>query len=273
MELLYAILILGGMGLFLGLALALASRFLAPEKDDRLDRIMKALPGRSCEQSCGYDGCGAYAAALLEGAPPGLCQPGGEDLHERLCEIMGAEMIKNTRLTALVRCSGGLRARNKFEYAGIADCNAAMKISNGPKECVYGCIGLGTCEGACPSSAISVVDGVAVVDHERCAGCLVCLRACPKGIIIPVPYYADVNVACSSLEKGAPLRKLCDIGCLGCRICEKICQSGAIAVEDNLARIDFDKCTGCGDCAEKCPRKLIVDAKLDRGPRECAEDL
>jgi len=29
-------------------------------------------------------------------------------------------------------------------------------------------------------------------------------------------------------------------------------------VEDNLAKIDYSKCTGCGKCAEKCPQKIIV---------------
>jgi ferredoxin len=166
-----------------------------------------------------------------------------------------------------------MRAKNKFEYSGIKDCNAAMRIGGGsPKMCEYGCIGLGTCVAACPFGAISIVEDVAVVDHERCTGCLTCTKACPKKIIIPGPYFADVNVGCSSKSKGATLRKVCDIGCLGCKVCERICQHGAITVIDNLAVIDFEKCVGCGDCAEKCPRKLIVDAKLDRSPRVRSED-
>ena len=32
---------------------------------------------------------------------------------------------------------------------------------------------------------------------------------------------------------------------------------------NNLAVIDYDKCIGCGICAQKCPRKLItVDGKV-----------
>lgn len=270
MELFNAILILGGLGLFFGAALAVASRIFAVPKDERLDRITEALPGANCG-GCGYAGCGTYAQAVLDGADCSLCPVGGEEVGNQLCDIMGVERKKNTRLTALVRCSGGIRALNKYEYAGITDCNAAMKIAGGPKECVFGCIGLGTCVASCAFSAISVLDGVAVVDHERCTGCLKCTKVCPKNIIAPVPYYADVNIACSSHDKGSSLRRLCEIGCLGCRICEKLCQYGAITIRENLAHIDFDKCTGCGDCAEKCPRKLIVDAKLDRGPRVSEE--
>jgi len=224
MELLYAMLILGGMGLMAALCLAAASRFFAVPPEKRPEQTPEEEPGAA-------------------------------------------------RLTALVRCSGGLRAQNKFDYAGISDCNAAMKITGGPKKCEYGCIGLGTCVASCPDNAISLVDDVAVVDHERCSGCHACLASCPKGILVTVPYYADVNVPCSSREKGSIIRKICDIGCLGCRICEKICQHKAIAMKDNLACIDFEKCNGCGDCAEKCPQKLIVDAKLDRGPRESVEDI
>ncbi|MCL2004104.1 MAG: 4Fe-4S binding protein [Oscillospiraceae bacterium] len=178
-----------------------------------------------------------------------------------------AETEDETRMTVLVRCSGGVRAKNKFEYEGIDDCHAAMRLGGGPKECSYGCIGLGSCARVCPSGAISVVDGVSVADPERCTACMSCIAECPKQIIVPVPYHADVHIPCSSREKGGTLRKVCDIGCLGCRICEKVCIPKAVRVEDNLASIDFEKCSDCGDCAEKCPRKLIVDAKLDRGPR------
>jgi Na+-translocating ferredoxin:NAD+ oxidoreductase RNF subunit RnfB len=258
---------LGGMGLALGLLLALASRLFAAEPDQRLEALGGVLPGVNCG-GCGYAGCGMFAAALAAGeASVDGCPVGGADLTEKLCAILGVEMKKNTRLTVLVRCSGGARARDKFQYEGIGDCHASIRIGGGPKECPYGCIGLGSCVRACPFGAISVVDGVAVIDHERCTGCQACVGSCPKRIIVPVPYYADVNIACSSHDKGGTLRKVCDIGCLGCRICEKVCIHKAIYIEDNLAAIDFEKCTGCGDCAEKCPRKLIVDAKLDRGPR------
>ncbi len=52
--------------------------------------------------------------------------------------------------------------------------------------------------------------------------------------------------------------KACKVGCVGCGICVKTCEYGAVNVEDNLARIDYEKCTGCGACAEKCPKKIIA---------------
>ena len=264
MDILSAILVLGGLGLVLGLVLAFASKALAVEADSRLEELMSVLPGANCG-GCGYAGCSAYVAALLDGtASAGGCPVGGTSVAESVAKIIGMEPVKNMRITALVRCSGGVKAGRKFEYQGISDCYAAMRIGGGALKCKYGCIGLGSCLSACPFGSISIVEGVAVVNHERCTGCLRCVAACPKGIITEVPYYADVNVACSSHARGAELRKVCEIGCLACKVCEKTCKQNAIRVVENLAVIDYSLCTGCGDCAEKCPHKLIVDAKLDK---------
>ena len=41
------------------------------------------------------------------------------------------------------------------------------------------------------------------------------------------------------------------------KLCEKACETGAITVTDNLATIDNAKCTACGACVEKCPKKII----------------
>ena len=267
MNVWHAVLALGGLGVVLGLVIAAASRFFKAEADPRLEKLAEALPGINCG-GCGHTGCAAFANALAAGeADVSGCPVGGRDAAEQLSSILGVELKEAVRMTVLVRCSGGVRARNKFQYEGIGDCHAAMQIGGGPKHCSYGCLGLGTCAKTCAFGAVSIVDDVAVVDPERCTACQVCVAACPKGLIIPVPYHADVHIPCSSREKGGTLRKICDIGCLGCRICEKVCIHNAISVEDNFASIDFEKCNGCGDCAEKCPRKLIVDAKLDRGPR------
>lgn len=270
MEILFgilsAVLVLGALGLVFGIILALASKAFEVKRDPLFEPVIAALPGANCG-GCGFAGCTAFAQGILSGdADPTGCPVGGETTAKALAEILGVELTKNTRLSAFVNCSGGANAKKKFNYIGIEDCHAAMRISGGPTECEYGCIGLGSCVRSCKFGALSMVNGVAKVDHDLCTGCLVCVDTCPKEIIHPVPYFADVNVACSSHEKGAALRKICNIGCIGCKICERTCQYDAIHVIDNLAIIDYAKCTGCGECALKCPRHLIVDAKLDRSP-------
>lgn len=265
-NILLAVLILGALGLLFGGLLAFASRVFAVEKDERFDQIAEILPGANCG-GCGYAGCSAYAEALISGvAEINACPAGSDENKSKIAKILGVELKKNERLQAVVRCNGGLRSKNKFDYVGLHDCVAANKVAGGHLECQYGCLGFGSCVNACAFDAIHVVNEVAVVDHDKCTGCLRCVEACPRHIIAPVPYTADVNVVCSNHDKGASLRNICEIGCIGCKICVKACKYDAITVEDNLARINYDKCTGCGECAEKCPRKLIVNSKLMEKP-------
>jgi ferredoxin len=167
-------------------------------------------------------------------------------------------------LTAVVHCSGGIHAEKKYRYEGLTDCVSGMNLGDGAILCPYGCLGLGTCVASCPRGAISLRDGAAAVDQDRCTGCFDCVSACPRNIIQPVPYVQSILIPCLSHAKGAVSRTLCNIGCLGCRLCLKSCRFGAISISDNLALIDYDKCTGCGDCAEKCPRRLIVDLQLGK---------
>lgn len=45
------------------------------------------------------------------------------------------------------------------------------------------CIGCSACVGACPVSAISMVDGKALVDEATCISCSACVGACPVSAI------------------------------------------------------------------------------------------
>ncbi len=262
MNILYAILVLGIMGGVFGLVLAVASRVFYVEKDARLEPVTEALPGANCG-GCGYSGCAGYAQAIIDGtAKLGLCASGGKESADKIAAIMGMESVDMERQVALVKCRG-VHASKKGRYEGIMDCEAAAKLAgNGPNNCAYGCLGFGNCTRVCPEGAISLKGGVAWVDHEKCVGCMACAAACPRGIIEAIPYSQDIVVACSSKEKGAALRKFCDIGCIGCKMCEKTCQNDAIHVTDNLAHIDYTKCISCSACAEKCPRHLIADCNL-----------
>lgn len=52
-------------------------------------------------------------------------------------------------------------------------------------------------------------------------------------------------------------RGLCEKACLGFGDCVKVCEYGAIKIENGIAVIDRNKCVGCGLCAKECPNDLI----------------
>ena len=126
-------------------------------------------------------------------------------------------MIPATAITAaekkvaFVRCKGTCdKVKTLYNYEGIDDCAKASVVpAGGPKACSYGCTGFGSCVKACQFDAIHVVDGVAVVDKEKCVACGKCVATCPKGLIQIVPYSAEhfCNFLCISGYDNHPLRK------------------------------------------------------------------
>ncbi len=257
--------ILAAVGALLGVMLAVASKVFHVDTDERVELIKDCLPGANCG-GCGYAGCGALAEAIAKGeAKTSACSAGGQKAAEKIAEIMGQKAEAVVRMRAQVMCSGSRdKAKQKYLYEGLEDCRAAIRVGGGDKICPNGCVGHGTCAAACAFGAIKVVDGVAVVDYEKCTGCGACATACPKAIIRLVPFDAEYWVGCMSVDKGAITRSYCDVGCISCKICEKNCTSGAIAVVGGVARIDYAKCTGCGVCYEKCPRHIIFCGKTQK---------
>ena len=173
---------------------------------------------------------------------------------------MGVEAKEQTRMTAFVKCAGTCdKAGKDYVYTGIEDCTMMKSMQNGgPKSCNYGCHGFGTCVKACPFDAIHIENGVAVVDKEACKACGKCIAVCPQNLIELVPYGQKHLVQCNSKDKGKDVMSACKAGCIGCKMCQKVCEYDAITVEDNIAHIDPEKCTNCGACAEKCPKKIIM---------------
>lgn len=257
-QVLIALAVVAIVGILAGVILALASHFMHVPVDETTVKIRECLPGANCG-ACGYAGCDEYANALTEGGVAGnLCIPGGVTAINEIADILGVEAGEIVSKTAVVGCNGKCDiAEKKAEVDGIPTCTANSMLYGGPKACVFGCIGCGDCASACPSDAIDFVDGIAVVDKELCTGCGACTKACPKNVIKLIPKSAKVFNFCNSKDKGAVARKACKSACIGCKKCEIKCESGAIKVENNLAVIDYEKCTSCGICAENCPTKSL----------------
>lgn len=255
----YPALAIGAIGLFLGALLAVAAKVFQVEEDERVPKLVEVLPGANCG-GCGYPGCAGFAAAVVEGqAGVSGCTAGGQAVADRVAAIMGVKAEAVIRRRAVVLCLGtDGAAPNKYDYYGIRDCVAASKLVGGPKACEYGCMGFGSCEKVCAFGAIKIENGIAVIDENKCTACGACVAVCPKSIIKLVPAKNTYIVKCRSCDRGADMRALCKVGCIGCKMCVKACPCGAISVTDNLAEIDYSLCINCGKCAEVCPRKIII---------------
>lgn len=253
-----SILTLGGIGLFAAIALGVAAKKFAVEVDPRELAILEILPGANCG-ACGMPGCGGYAKAIVDGSmPPNLCTPGGAETVEKIAHIMGVEAVVSEPQIAVVLCQGDNRkASQKYRYLGLEDCNAAQKIADGPKTCGGGCLGLGSCVRACPFDAIEITpDGLAVIDRDKCTGCQKCISTCPRSVIRMTPKSVTTHVLCNSTDKGAAVRKYCQVGCIGCQICKKTVPA-AYTVENFLARVEYEAAEGAEAAIEKCPTKCI----------------
>jgi Na+-translocating ferredoxin:NAD+ oxidoreductase RNF subunit RnfB len=256
-----AVIVVGGVGLFLGIFLGIASIVFKVEVDEKEEAVLGVLPGNNCG-GCGYPGCSGLAAAISKGeAPVNACPVGGEAVGKKVAEIMGVDAGETVRMVAFVRCSGDCdNTSTNYEYTGVEDCGMIKYVPDGgAKSCNHGCLGFGNCVRSCPFDAISVVNGIASVDKEKCKACGKCVAACPKKLIELIPYNSKVMVACSSKDKGPITIKACKAGCIGCGLCVKNCPNGAVEVTDFHAHIDQDKCVGCKICVEKCPKKIIKE--------------
>ena len=259
-DVLTGLLVVGAVGVIAAVLLSVASYFFHVDEDETAANIRSVLPGANCG-ACGYAGCDDYAKAIAEGkCKTNLCIPGGDSTAAEIAEILGIAAEDVKEMVAFVHCNGNREATSdKMIYDGVSTCRAASMLYGGPGECRFGCLGCGDCAGICPQNAICIKDGIARIDARLCIGCGLCARTCPKGIISMIPQIAKVAVACSNEDKGALARKACKNACIACKKCENTCEFGAIKVENNLARINYDKCTNCGACAKVCPTHCIVE--------------
>ncbi len=246
-------------GLIVGIALVYTGKKFHVDVDPREAAVRECLPGNNCG-ACGYAGCDAMAAAIAKGeAPAGGCPVGGQSVADKIGAIMGVSADATVRKIAFVKCKGSCDVtRNQANYIGVKDCRSAVLSGLNVADCEYGCLGYGSCVAACHNDAIKVNNGVAEVNRSKCVGCGLCAKACPKGLIELIPATSFVAVQCSNKDRGPQVKKVCSAGCIGCMICMRQCENDAIHVENNLAKIDYEKCTQCGKCVAKCPVKVIL---------------
>jgi len=258
----FTLIFLASIGALFGLGLAFAAKKFSVKVNPEVEQVMDVLAHAHCG-ACGYAGCEQYAEAVVndQDVPPNLCIPGGKRTCEAVAFITGKKAEALEPIFARVMCQGDRsRSVKKFTYEGVDDCRAVILAGGGDKACRYGCLGYGTCEKVCPFGAITMTDErLPFIDINKCTGCRKCESACPTKVIEVLPASKQVLVTCHSRDRGADTRKNCQVGCIACGICVKVCPFDAPALESNLSRIDINKCNVCGLCVQKCPTKAITD--------------
>ncbi len=251
-----------GLGGSFALVLLIASIKLKVEVDPKIEQIQKALPGIDCG-ACGYAGCSSYAKAVAKNPELiGKCAPGGAATAAKIADILNLQVSSGGHpQRPVVHCNA--RTDDKTFYAtyqGIESCTAANALAN-VQACKFGCLGFGDCVEACKFDALHIIDGLAIVDYEKCTGCTACSKACPRNLIemVPFPQENIITVACSSKENGKTTRQMCKAGCIACGLCAK--QSDMFVIAENLSKVDYQKYSDdekVKTAMQKCPTKVII---------------
>lgn len=251
-----------GLGSIFSVVLLIASKKLAVEVDPKIEQIHEALPNLDCG-ACGYAGCAQYAKAI-SGNPKllGLCTPGGQKSTNTIARILNLQISDSgAAKKPIVRCNAHTDQKTYYAtYQGIPTCISANALAP-VQACKFGCLGFGDCVSVCKFDALHIVDGLAVIDYEKCTGCGVCSKVCPRNIIEIIPFSSEnmITVACNSKENGKSTRSMCKVGCIGCGLCAR--QSDIFSVKDNLARTDYGKyqpAEKTETAMNKCPTKVII---------------
>jgi electron transport complex protein RnfB len=200
------------------------------------------------------------------------CPVGGADVMGQAAKILGKEAPVVDPLVAVLLCNGTPEFRPRTsKYNGAIDCRISNNLYIGETDCSYGCLGYGDCVRACLFDAIfmDVTTELPVIIDEKCVSCGACVKACPRNLIElrkKAKKDRKIYVACSNCDKGGPAKRACSVACIGCNKCLKVCEFGAITIENNLAYIDAKKCTFCRKCVTECPTNSIIE--LNFPPRK-----
>ena len=253
--------ILGGVGLFFAVLIALTNKKFRVWEDPRIDVVAGLLPGANCG-ACGQPGCRAFAEALVGATQsPAGCTVASPDLREDIAAYLGVDVGQAAQRVARLLCAGGRDvAPERADYRGLGTCKAAAAVAGGSKGCVWGCLGLDDCAVACDFNAIWMNDvDLPVVVPELCTACGDCVEACPRDLFVIMPMEQKLIVQCKSLLEGEAAERLCRVACNGCGKCAQDAAPGLIQITNGLAVVDYAR-NALARPADtvRCPTNAIV---------------
>jgi Na+-translocating ferredoxin:NAD+ oxidoreductase RNF subunit RnfB len=278
-TIIYTIISLSATGAISAVILYFVAQRFKVYEDPRIDLVEDALPAANCG-GCGHVSCRNFAEACVksENLSSLFCTVGGNETMAKVALILGLEAVMQDTKVAVVRCAGSYDKRPRINiYDGPPSCILESSLYPGDTGCPYGCLGHGDCVKACDFDAIhmDLTTGLPVVTDEKCTACNACVVACPKHIIeLRKKNKKDrkIFVCCINEEKGVIAKKNCEVACIGCGKCVKVCPYEAITLENYLAYIDPIKCRLCRKCVEVCPTNSIHEINFPPGKSQDGTD-
>lgn len=276
---LYTVLALSGLGAIAALILYFVAQKFVVIEDPRIDDVVDRLPSANCG-GCGYAGCRNFAEACVRSdSLDGLfCPVGGNETMMAVATILGRNAVEKDPRVAVLRCNGSCSVRPKTTiYDGTKTCSITSALYGGETGCQFGCLGFGDCVLVCKFDALRMDPntGLPVVDDLKCTACGACVKACPKNLFElrkRAKKERKIYVACRNEDKGGVAKKSCEVACIGCNKCFKVCPHEAITMNNNLAFIDSDKCKLCRKCVPECPTNSIIEVGFPPPKEKLAVD-
>jgi len=173
---------------------------------ERLVALCHCKGGTDSEWKFHYDGIPTCAAASLVAGGPIACQYGCIGFYDcvQACKFDAFDIAPNgmpvVNPDKCVACKACVNAcpRNLFEMVPVSKrvhihCSNLDKGKAVKDVCKVGCIGCVRCVKACPEDAISMRDGLAVIDYAKCTVCGECVKVCPVEVIHDYRYQDRVT--------------------------------------------------------------------------------